>query len=222
MCSSGIDRTMPAVMSPYMSNYQWVGFCDKIDEAMAPINKLGKLTMIGFAVTFAVFALVMIITFTSVSTGFDDDDNFGSGGPNVFVFFALPAAAIVLTGGLSCYTGYKAQQVLLEIEDICKETSAAHPRLSFHVRYDYHYRRNHNNHHSSSTSTQYIEVSICQDTTAMSTAVAAEPVVAGVPLVESTTTNLSPAERLAELEKVRHILSQEEYDNKRAEILACM
>ena len=212
MCSSsGIDRTMPAVMTPYMDNYQWVEFCDKIDEAIAPMNKLGKLTMIGGAVTFAVFALVFIIGFVSFPSEVDEDGDSVGGGPNFFVLFVIPVVAFAIVGALACYTGCKAQEVSSEIQAICKETSAAHSRLTFHVRYEY--WSSSSDDYSSSASAQYIEVSICQDAI-MSTAVAAELLVPEVPVVESTTKNLSFAGRQAELDKVQqHTLSQDEYES---------
>ena len=39
---------MPAIMLPYMEEYQWNEFCDKIDAALDPINQLNRLSMIGF------------------------------------------------------------------------------------------------------------------------------------------------------------------------------
>ena len=228
---AGIDRTMPAIMSPYMNDYQWNEFCDKIDGALRPIKRLAKLTMMGFGASFLISIAVFFAFFFSVHKSFSDSpfDEDNTGPPKIALLFILPVLSIILSACSMFYVSAKAQQVLRDIEQICEATSAAQPQLSFHVRYERSlYRTGHDDYNSRTT--QYIEVSILQSTVVVP--MGSNPIAVGVATPVTTATNTyggnnnpssnTVAERLAELDKVKNILSQQEYDSKRAEILASL
>ena len=232
VCSAGIDRTMPAIMDPYMQDFEWKLFCDEIDAALRPVNMAQQLSLGFFGLTFVTFFIVMIVGFASFANDFGEfPDTEDSDNGSVAVLFVLPAAMIFLGMAFTCFAGYKSSQALTSIQDICKDTSDRQPRLSFHVRYERTYFRSysgmghhdhgvgHHHGHVRSHTTQYIEVSINQNTSPLATHV---PVATqnGNGGAVGNTTGYTTAERLAELDKVRNILSPEEYENKRAEIIA--
>ena len=116
-----------------------------------------------------------------------------------------------------------------EVEAVCDDISKQYSALSFHVRFEYIvYRRyggyyagnNHNHHHHRGTSTHttnYIEVNIADVESRGDMGIASAPPLVTASLVGGT--EKSAAERLSELDNIRGMLSEEEYERKRKEIL---
>ena len=116
-----------------------------------------------------------------------------------------------------------------EVEAVCEDISKQYSALSFHVRFEYFvYRRyggynsygnNHTTYHHGGTSTHttnFIEVNIADVEARGDMGIASAP-----PLVTASVVGGAErtAERLAELDNIRGMLSDEEYDRKRKEIL---
>lgn len=243
VCSlGGIDRTKPAILAPYMSQPMWDQFCNEIDDVLRPVHFWSKVAMACFGATFLTFLVVIIIQIVSVTTsdpfGGDnpfDDDFFGdnNSGPGVPILFLIPFGSVIIGMTGMCFFAYKASQASLEIEKVCKKTSEQQPHLSFHVRYDRHFYHSsgfssggHHHHHGSHTSSsvdQYIEVSIDSSTTAVPVTIT-NPYTTTSATLPSYTSNqgTSAAERLADLEKARAYMTDQEYERKRADILASM
>lgn len=205
-----------------MSDYEWEEFCEEIDTAMKPANRIMMISLGFFGLVFITFIISFIVTFVSFGSG----DPFSNNTPS-FVIFALPAAMIGVCMLLFCYAAVVSTKARGEIQSVCTSTSQRQPRLSFHVRYErsyssYHSHHHHGHHHHSSRTTQYIEVSIDQNqvTIPIGTATEADIMLGTTNVTTSTGAGTSAADRLAELENVRHLLSPAEYDAKRAEIVS--
>jgi len=250
----GIDRSMPAILSGRMSEFQWNKLCDEVDEVVKPLNKLRNIFYIGIfgmILSFVVAALTMSLTFRSSMSSFD---SFDSGFSLSALVFLLPVAAMAALVASRCYSSNKVRKALDRVKEICEQTSKTYNgNLSFHLRDDqtvvgdYYsssttgsgYRRGYRTFHDI-----YILVSIsavgAQDPElgggglyeyeaqyppaqkraddVVHTAVEAEPATSVYAVAEPTTESVEG--RLLKLERIKHILSTTEYEEKKKEILA--
>lgn len=229
LSSNGIDRTKPAIMDPYMPDDQWNTFCDDVDNSLRPIKEALKIHSIGFKLTPVIFLIFMIISFVTVFSG---------GGFSIFILFIIPIVFFLATAATSRHLFHSMSKIKTELERICKNTSDKQPFLSFHIRYEMHpryYMNSYNSSHNGSNyhTTQYIEVLINDQNINMdpeivipeATVVSATNIEPSAPYVDDLEAaenkkNNTPEERLQTLEQMKHLLTQKEYENKRAEILS--
>lgn len=236
LCGSGVDRSKPALLSSYMQDHEWERFCDGIDAALRPVALGMKVASASVGATFLATVVVGMKSFTSFSKGFGeppsfDDDGFGFKPPSFDddggVSFVVPAAFMGVTMLSFGFAAFKAGQSREEMNRVCREVSARHPRLSFHVRYEriwdgYRSFGSHDRYgrpvddrthgqRANYRTEQYIEVSIDGAATAEA-----------VGYVPSSAPSAPPATleaRLGDLEMARHLLTADEYDKRRADIL---
>ena len=170
----------------------------------------------------------------------DDDDDDDGGENHLARMILFVAGIIVMIIGSSVITTYVHRQIgpaQQSMRAVCEETSALHPRVSFRVQKDlwfwdygagygrnrsggYHGRGVRYNDDGSIASTNYIECYVADIETG--TPSPSAPFVMAEPEV-SVAVGLgvkSPEDRLHELENIKHLLSVEEYEAKRAEILS--
>jgi len=287
----GIDRTKPAVLNDYMNDNDWQTFCDDVDKAMEPMNRIRKFMMIGCLLTLPSFLIVFVVAAINPVAAV------------AFVVFA-PFVFIFTIIGLACYASGISGRIQADIQQVCSKTSEKQSQLSFHVRFEYSYysrdyystyynnyynnngwyssrdwrynsgyynnnpyynRGYYNNTVTTRVAHQYIEViinnhnnqlpesplpptgvptvtgiptlpptgvptikgipvvSAISTTTDETLPVAtATSIIATAPPTTTTSSSSGTAERLAELEQLRPVLSDKEYERKRALILAAL
>ena len=147
-------------------------------------------------------------------------------------YMLWPLVGVALLVGVQCVVARvaasKAQEVLSKMRVVCDEASAQHPTLSFHCKDEIHAygRRN-----GRVIRTNYVEVSVgggavvAPAVVASAVAVAADVIVPMQPVQVAaavTAQPLSAAERLKNLDDIRSMLSREEYEAKRKEIIGSM
>ena len=222
-----VSRVQPAPLSQHMSSTAWNSFCDQIDKALEPLDKIKHIARIATFVFIAGFLCFMIIPFVSFATS--DPWSGSSTGPTFLLFLIGP---LILMGGMvatQCFAASRGRAAMREVEAVCEDISKQYSALSFHVRFEYFvYRRyggynsygnNHTTYHHGGTSTHttnFIEVNIADVEARGDMGIASAP-----PLVTASVVGGAErtAERLAELDNIRGMLSDEEYDRKRKEIL---
>ncbi|KAG7354470.1 hypothetical protein IV203_003826 [Nitzschia inconspicua] len=217
--SYGVDQTMPAIMKGRVSDTEWKLFCDQINDLLQPLNQLqryflflGSLVVVGFLVVM----LISVLTF----------GQFRFRGVS-FSLFIIPLCLMVGMVIFLCHVNTKYNDCCKKIQAVCEETSRKQPLVSYHLRNDYIVRAN-DSRSSSSRHTDrivYIEVSI-SDTPIHETNHAAY-LTSSWPYNFGESNDVSslqqtPQMRLQELEKIKHVLTTVEYDDKRAEILAAV
>lgn len=256
-----VSRTMPAILSSStISTIEWNTFCDQLDMALKPAATMKKVMMASMFILPVIFIILAITSFASFSSG-------GGG----FGFTGFIIGAVVMFGGfaLMAFVMMSARtKISSGLRKVCDETSAKHPDVSFHVRYEtrlwgmngygyggggYYgggYHGGNSNVHMSTT--EYIEVYVnntaANNTTATTAAttiptvnaVSATPAVqayvVGVPSAPPKADIVDPEipvvgdggqqkkrsaeERMRELEGMKSLLTEEEYQRKRAEILS--
>jgi len=221
-----LSRTQPAALSPHMSGTAWTSFCDQIDIALEPLDKVKHIARVGTFAFLAGFLCFMIIPFVGLATS--DPWSGGSTSPTFLIFLLGPLILMIGMMGTQCWAASRGRAAMREVEAVCEDISKQYSALSFHVRFEYivygryggynHYSNSHN-YRSTNThtrTTNYIEVNVADVESRGDMGIASAP-----PLVTASVlgTEKSAAERLVELDNIRGMLSDEEYDRKRKEIL---
>lgn len=207
-----VSRTLPAILGGHMSDYEWNQFCDSVDMALEPASKakkklaiLGSVSVLFCMVGFLVFGLLFA---TSASS---------HGGPS-FATFALPIACFVLFGLVTCassiYISKESEKTRQELTRVCEEQSARNRSISFHVREETRIVSG-----SDSVSTYHLvhlEVQVATEAGGSASPSSYYASASTNPLGKSVET------RLEELERLKHHLTEEEYQRKREDILTAV
>lgn len=141
---------------------------------------------------------------------------------SLFISFFV-AFAVIIVG--SCvtrsYTISRREETIAEMNRVCEDTSRLHPGLSFHSRKDTQLYGS--GRRLRARMYYYLEVSVATSTSNGPSApisLAYTPETLAVGLAVPGSQNKTPAQRMEELDTMRQFLSQEEYDRKKAEIVA--
>jgi len=216
--SAGIDQTKPAILRPYLQDCEWEKFCSEMDAALEPANTASKISMGIFGVTFIIFLGVILSGFLSMSS--EGSPIIGPDGFHPIIVLPVVMMVVVIIS-FAC-SGCVMSAVKVKMQQICQSISHSHPELSFHVCFERHSGGDNN-----SYTTQYIAVSINNtgnnvpnNNTGNNNHNTEIPMAqADAICVADSTAHASPAERLAELDKMKHSLTKGEYETKRAQIL---
>jgi len=235
-----ISKTKPAILDGRMTNLEWTSFCERIDAALHPLNKLRRFA--GYATIVLVMAFIAVPVAVAIRSINNFNSPYGSSNsPNIAAFIIGPLVAMCGLVSIHCFIAKKSNSVMEDLQTICDGVSKQLPRLSFHVRFErqyYNYYRSYDQYgNTGSHTTNYIEVIVAGDSTAapyagdstvVPYATAIAPVVLPCPTAPemespsfagNASSDHSPAERLATLEAMKPYLSDKEYSEKRTEIL---
>jgi hypothetical protein len=215
-----IVREMPQQLSTYMSINEWNCFCDTVDTALEPVMEFKKKLMGGFKslgiIPFALLIIFIGISSTDILT--PSDPGF------VVMFLCWP----VITFGLF-YCFFKkvhagAAKLKEELANACINenkkrqgvTFVPKERVTTHIR---------SNRKFSRTAVSYIECTVPSTGITMGNAPASKSMFdtmatgfgAAAP---ASSGGRSAAERLQELEGIKALISEEDYNNKKDAILA--
>ena len=242
-----------AILIGRMNQFAWNSFCEKMDEALSPIQKAKKVMVVGVGSTMALGLLLIIISFVSFgvlankSMSSMSNDPWSDGGSSSLspalgmIPFVIGGVLMVAgTCGSSVYASRKSGEARNAMKKVCEETSAMHPGISFHIRdqmvFMGYSRRNYNNNNgygynsgydANYSHTNYIEVYVTDGTTPAAATTATGVYIpptsmpSAPPVVMAEVEGVkSPQERMRELEGMRPMLTEDEYQAKRAEILS--
>jgi hypothetical protein len=259
-----VARAMPAVLEGRLTDSQWNKFCDDLDEALKPAAKMRKIFLVGMIalpIIFITLGAISFITFAmSSKKQFDNFPNNNYDPPHndflgSFIFFII--GGIVLFAGfgiLTCVGIRSKNSISTGLRKVCDETSARHPGVSFHVRYEsrlwtsgygghhgfhgHHYddfgHHHHHHQHVHVSTTEYIEVYVAGATN-NNVVPAAVAQAIPVPVPSAPPASYDPevalgggggekkksaGERMRELDRMKGLLTEEEYQRKRAEIMS--
>jgi hypothetical protein len=239
-----IDRSMPAMLSDRMSNHEWIAFCDRVDQALEPIqaikNTMLRHSVVSVAVSFGLFILIAVMGFTGRIVSF-------SGGGFSPLYIILLVAFIFVPFALQFYRMRGASRDVTKVYDdlrkVVNEESSKRSDVSFHLKEDTHttyYNASSSRTNRVQTRTiSYIECNISfpggghhllngdgHDNVPVSATVASPVVIPSMfdTLSGGGGTSMVPGksaqERLQELEGVKAFISEEEYNKKKEAILA--
>jgi hypothetical protein len=178
-----------------MMSHEWEEFCNRVDEALERMTKATRIHMYATCVSFLA-CIVALAVFLALFMN-------GGGLRPLIPIVAVPGTMMfLLSQGTSCYWSATIKRVKQSIIQICEDTSKGNSSLSFHYREETFVTASSGENHSSAN-TWFIDVSIRQDA-----------------VTDVGVSSESAAKRLEDLEAVKSMLSPEEYDEKRARIVA--
>ena len=228
-----------------MNQFAWNSFCEKMDEALKPIQKAKKVMVVGIGSTMAAALVLIVVGFVSFAVlGSKSVSSFGSSPSPALGMIPFGIGMLLMIAGScgsSVYASRKSGEARNEMKKVCEETSAMHPGISFHIRdqmvFMGYSRRNYGNNNNgyggynsgydaNYSHTNYIEVYVTDGTapaatTATGVYIPPTSMPSAPPVVAAVAEGIkSPQERMRELEGMRSMLTEDEYQAKRAEILS--
>lgn len=241
-----VDRALPSPLAQIYSSSEWATFCDKLNKALEPFEALKKkvirMTILSAGLGFGMFVIAAAIIGISFGTG-----NVGS---RIFpLFIACGILMVGVPAALQCYTVKMAMEqsniIKADLQRVVNEESERRYQVSFHLReevyttFEYHSGTEHRRggYRPVQRSLYYIECVINNTVSAATVPLGAEVVETtfATPVAPSAFDTLaaetgvsaghgqkSAVERLQELEAVKGMLSEKEYNQKRSAILATL
>jgi hypothetical protein len=216
-----VDPTMPAVLrsSGGVNEVEWKSFCDQVNARLDTFNKARQFSIqITSALCgVAILACVGIVAVMITNDPYDPytmnygDTSASSGVENVALFFIIPAVLFVGASCVSCNTSNQSLEAYKDVHDICVEASKRNSNVSYHFRNTVAVQATAEGTHDRNI---YIEVIFRDQMSVMQ-----ESPSNSYPTV-SVAVLMTPEARLQQLEDMKHLLSAQEYDDKRSSILA--
>jgi Ca2+/Na+ antiporter len=157
-------------------------------------------------------------------------------GAGIFMLFLIPVGLMIGILIFSLRTAATYNDAFQKIQQVCEDASKKQALVSYHLRNDvivggYSMNSSFRNRHTYRN--VYIEVSISDTsipgtsnntytTTTAACTTTASPYVSNVSNYGGSSQQQTPAQRLHALETIKHLLTRQEYDDKRAAILAAV
>uniref|UniRef100_A0A7S3L5X5 Uncharacterized protein n=1 Tax=Amphora coffeiformis TaxID=265554 RepID=A0A7S3L5X5_9STRA len=230
MISGKLDRTMPVSLQPYMNPSEWARLAQDMDRATALALRVQTLIPLAMLTWFVISAIVMFSSFYNA--------DMDSSGPPIGPFVVVPILFAVLVGGIVLVSRITADKVQTATNNICQRYTQRHAGiLSFHIKEDVYMVPSsyHHDHHGHRTASRYsLEIVIANDDGTNAAANHYSPPTVYATVMEDSPYNdvenavVQPsappkkelaADRLAELERIKHLLTPKEYQEKRQSIL---
>ena len=227
-----VSHAMPAIVGGFIDPNGWETFCNKLDVTLRPMQAVKNIQLylvvgaISFIMIFFIWACVSFANVDSISS--TDYDSW-------WIYFLVMGGLVIFVPlFLKVYMTKKTHEIKNALKRVCDEESSKYPQMTFQLRFETFIglgRGNSKNNVNAKTF-NYLEVIVAM------TAMPQKPVagqfvgvtqqvftpVIQVPSaqggdVEVAGGNSSPTERLAELENIRGMLSAEQYEKKKQQII---
>jgi len=239
-----IDRSFPGILSGKMSESEWTSFCNDVDKTLEPVGPIkgqimAKMKMLACGM-FASFAVIAGITATGALTN--------SVGFYIYpvLFFSFPLGIFCVSKRAFASVAGELRKVMTDLEEVCERESARRHDVSFHVRAQTFGGGGNNNR---GRQINYIECSVGNAgsgagavnameagqappvaypvgdpdiNVSASAAPATTSIFSSLALggsAQPTAPTISTATRLQELEGIKSLLTEEEYNTKKQDIL---
>lgn len=218
-----VDRMMPGVLSDYMSSYEWNTFCDSIDRALEPMQAVRTKMMWRNAFVGFMYLIIMI---TIPVMMMKNPYFIYPGEPGFIIFCVLFPICIVFSFITAFRYGLsKIESIVKDLELVIETENAKRSDVKFALKDNYMVGANTSQRR---TSFSHIECTIPGLDIPMGNVIPpADNNLFGRLPVFGTNQPISPgvdgksaAERLADLNQMKPMLTDEEYNQKRNEILA--
>jgi hypothetical protein len=215
-----IDRSMPGILHQHMGQSQWNQFCDRIDSKLSELGPIKKQVRRALQIS----GIVSLVTFGVIAGLLASGVFFRNKMYYLFPIFGIlfAGAPIFIYFRMVSPVMTKVRKALSDLEMVCSEESSKYSNLSFHLRDDRVYTGR------SVVAINYIEVSMGSAPSTENAAPVATTNSSGSFSLFSqmatgagvSTGGRNVAERLKELEGIRSLISEEEYNQKRSSILS--
>lgn len=225
-----IDRTMPAILHDRIAPGQWTSFCDRVDAILTDVGPVRQKMKCVSIIQIVVTLLMFVAIGATSATGVFFRRNFYIF-PVIFIFIPLGLYVCMIKPIIA-----RVRKGIDDLNRLCAEESSKYSDVSFHLREE----RLYTGYRSGLVVINYIECNV-----GLPTAVAIGSTQFETPSVEvypsaptseafsmfsamasnnsntsSTIGGRNTIERLRDLESIRPLISEEEYLQKKREILA--
>ena len=229
-CITTIERRFPPSLHSYLPQMSWDDFCDQVDEALMPSNKaqrqawsIGKCSII----TFGIFVILQVIFYATLFTGHPlfpyMKENRILGFIPIYFMVGFLVFCFIIPWVSSCRLSVIQNSVIETLEGICKEYTARFPSLNIHYRHPIiEWEGSGDDARAVVKAHACIEFDISASTGYVNSTESFSPnLLMNTVAAPMLTTNVKTiAQRMAELESIRSILSDQEYKDKRDEIMS--
>ena len=122
-----ITRIKPSILDTHINDHRWIDFCNKIDRAISPLNRIQKIMkLITWLLLFPVIIIVIFLRRFA---------------------FILGILLLIVIFLFQRYKVAKSNKTVDALKNVCDEATKEHPRLTFSVKSQPHSnpnrRRNH-------------------------------------------------------------------------------
>lgn len=130
-----INKTFPILLNDRISQSSWTRFCEEVDRELEPLSGIRRTLKIANMVRSLVgFAIMVAIMLLVIPSGVNDYD--GVSGLAIYMIILLVGIPLVLIVALSRYTSKlysRFQDVVTEVKEICTRKSNDDPEITFSV-----------------------------------------------------------------------------------------
>jgi hypothetical protein len=130
-----IDRSMPAMLSDRMSNHEWTAFCDRVDQALEPTQNIKRqlacYTGLSVAASIGIFIAIAVMGATGRIFSL-----YGGGFNPLYILLFVSFIVVPLT--IPCHTiratSQKISKVYDDLRNVVNEESSKRSDISFHLK----------------------------------------------------------------------------------------
>lgn len=227
LCVLKIDRRFPPNLQSYLSQASWNDFCHQIDEAFLPLVKAqSKSCSLCLFVSFVILVPLIVVQILVFTGQLQITTNTG-----IFRFFPI----FIMVGGLyliiagcvlSCHSSRLWNEAVERVNGILKDFSSRYSSLNIHLREIRESYTDSDGDRRVRIAGHYIEFELPSATgVGMDSTVSYAPSMVVVQGTLATPVMNNPSgktieQRMADLESIRSLLSDQEYSEKRNQILS--
>jgi len=229
LCSSGrlkIDRRFPPNLQSYLSQTSWNDFCNQIDDAFLPLAKSqSKSCFLCLFVSFVILVPLIVVQILAFTGKLRILPNSSIRVVPIFMivgfFFVIIAACL-----LSCQHSRLLNEAMERANGICKDFSSRYSSINIHLREIRKTYTDSEGNQSERIAGYFIEFMLLPSTTGVGMdrefSYAPSMVVQGTLAtpVMNNPSGKTIEQRMADLESIRSVLTDEEYREKRNQILS--
>jgi len=220
-----IERRFPPLLQNVFSSMSWNDFCNQVDEAFEPFQRARKISNLLALLSFLVFiilVIVQIVIFVGITT--QERNAHLQSIRFVPIFFIIAFVLVfILQCFRACWVTRLWKTTMERINHICTEYNHRYPNLYIRFRNSqYMTTSTHGHHHHTTAFPAYLEFELSSSPNNTVTVDTYSPYIstATTTLASHIPEGKSVAQRMADLESIRSVLSDQEYYQKRNEILS--
>jgi len=202
-----IDKTFPPILVNRLSASSYSSFCDEIDRVLEPMSKITKDLAVTNLVTFVIFigALALFLVITLM-------DFFETFIRLILIFGICALGSILSIYGRKLFAS-RQQDVINNLEQVCTRKSTESQQISFQLNTNQTFEGFTRRGRARINSLRVLSISINVSPNAAAAAMD------GFATTIMTPGGTSTAQRLQELEGIKSVITEQEYQEKRRAIL---
>jgi hypothetical protein len=228
-----ISHAMPAIVGGFIDPNDWEIFCNKLDVTLEPMQAVKNIQLclvIGGISTIVIFFIWACVSYANLENNSSSNEY-----DSWWIYIVVIGGLLIFVPlFLKLYSTQKTHAIKNALKRVCDEESSKYPQMTFQLRFETFlgFGKGNSKNNVNARTFNYLEVIVAM------TAMPQKPVagqfmgvtqqvftpVIQVPSAQEGDVEVgggsrSAAERLADLENIRGVLSAEQYEQKKQQIL---